>query len=74
MNPEGLRYDDECVRHKILDAIGDLALAGLPILGAFTGYRSGHEMNYQLVKTLMEDASAYRLCSLGQALQQIDLV
>ena len=64
LNPEGLRYQDECVRHKILDAIGDLSLAGLPLVGAFTGYGSGHELNYQLVKAVMEDASSYKLMPL----------
>ncbi len=73
LNPEGLRYKDECVRHKILDAMGDLALAGLPIMGAFTGYRSGHEMNYQLVKALMEDPAAYSICSLERAMKQAEL-
>ena len=72
LNPEGLRYKDECVRHKILDAVGDLALAGLPIIGAFTGYRSGHELNYQLVKSLMEDTSAYVIASLD-SIPQIHL-
>ncbi|OJV45411.1 MAG: UDP-3-O-[3-hydroxymyristoyl] N-acetylglucosamine deacetylase [Alphaproteobacteria bacterium 43-37] len=59
VNPEGLRFSDECVRHKILDAIGDLALAGLPIMGAFSGHRSGHDLNYQLVKKLMTDETAF---------------
>lgn len=61
LNPEGLRYDDECVRHKILDAVGDLALAGFPIMGAFSGHRSGHSLNAQLVKKLMTDSSCYRI-------------
>lgn len=59
LNPEGLRFDDECVRHKILDTIGDLYLAGHPILGHFRGYKSGHAMNCKILKTLFADASAW---------------
>ena len=43
LNLEGPRFSDECVRHKVLDAVGDLALAGLPLLGAFRSYRGGHK-------------------------------
>lgn len=49
LNPHGLRYPDECVRHKMLDVIGDLALAGAPIIGAFRAYRSGHGLNLKLL-------------------------
>lgn len=48
LNPEGLRYPDEFVRHKILDAIGDLYIVGHPIVGAFEGYKSGHAVNNAL--------------------------
>ena len=61
VNETGLRYDDECVRHKILDTLGDLSLAGLPIIGAFEGERTGHEMNHKLVTTLLADPSAWRI-------------
>lgn len=61
LNPEGLRFVDECVRHKALDAVGDLALAGAPILGRFTAMRSGHGLNNRLLRTLFADASAWRL-------------
>lgn len=47
-NAEGLRYADECVRHKVLDAIGDLALAGLPLQGAYRSVRGGHKLNHAL--------------------------
>ena len=47
LNPEGMRYQNECVRHKVLDAIGDLYLAGLPLIGDFYGYCSGHFLNYR---------------------------
>lgn len=59
VNPEGLRYRDEFVRHKMLDSIGDLALAGAPILGAFKAYRPGHAMNLAALQTLFADRSAY---------------
>ncbi len=59
LNPEGLRFDDELVRHKTLDAVGDLYLAGLPIIGRFEGRRSGHAANNQLLRALFADASAW---------------
>jgi UDP-3-O-[3-hydroxymyristoyl] N-acetylglucosamine deacetylase len=58
-NAELLRFPDEFVRHKILDAIGDLALAGAPILGRFEGRRSGHALNNQLLRTLFADPDNY---------------
>ncbi len=61
MNETGLRYDDECVRHKILDTVGDLSLAGLPIVGAFEGERTGHQMNHRLVTALLADENAWRI-------------
>jgi UDP-3-O-[3-hydroxymyristoyl] N-acetylglucosamine deacetylase len=59
LNEGGLRYADEFVRHKVLDSIGDLYLAGGPILGRFHGCRSGHRMNHQLVRALLDDSSAW---------------
>jgi len=59
MNEDGLRYEDEFVRHKILDAIGDLALAGMPIIGRYTGVCSGHYLNNQLLRALMADQDAW---------------
>lgn len=59
LNEEGLRYDDEFVRHKILDAIGDLYLLGSGLIGEFKGYKSGHALNSQLLKTLLRDAEAW---------------
>lgn len=59
LNQEGLRYDDEFVRHKILDAVGDLYLAGAPILGHFHGTRSGHALNSRLLHTLFADEAAW---------------
>ncbi len=59
VNPEGLRFGDEFVRHKMLDAIGDLALAGLPILGLYRSYRGGHRMNAAAVGALLGDSDAW---------------
>ena len=59
LNEDGLRYADEFVRHKILDAVGDLYLAGRPILGAFEGYKSGHALNNKLVRALLADRAAW---------------
>jgi UDP-3-O-[3-hydroxymyristoyl] N-acetylglucosamine deacetylase len=61
MNPEGLRWNDEFVRHKLLDVIGDLALAGAPIAGRFVGSRTGHALNNQLLRALFADQANYRL-------------
>ena len=59
LNEDGLRYRDEFVKHKILDAIGDLYLLGHSLIGSFTGYKSGHALNNQLLRTLLADESAW---------------
>ncbi len=59
LNVDGLRYNDEFVKHKILDAIGDLYMLGHPILGAFSAYKSGHALNNQLIRALMQDVTAW---------------
>lgn len=59
LNEDGLRYENEFVRHKILDAIGDLYLLGHALIGAFKGYKSGHALNNRLLRTLMADKSAW---------------
>ncbi len=61
LNPEGLRYPDEFVRHKALDAVGDLALAGAPLLGAYRSMRGGHKLNHAVLTALMSDPSAWAL-------------
>jgi UDP-3-O-[3-hydroxymyristoyl] N-acetylglucosamine deacetylase len=61
LNTEGLRYADECVRHKVLDVIGDLALSGLPLLGAYRSVRGGHKLNHAVLTALMADRSAWRV-------------
>jgi UDP-3-O-[3-hydroxymyristoyl] N-acetylglucosamine deacetylase len=63
LNDDGLRYEDEFVKHKILDAIGDLYLLGHPLIGAFSAYKSGHALNNQLLRTLVHDGSAWELVS-----------
>jgi UDP-3-O-[3-hydroxymyristoyl] N-acetylglucosamine deacetylase len=59
LNEDGLRYEDEFVKHKILDAIGDLYLLGHSLIGAFYGYKSGHALNNKLLRALLADASAW---------------
>jgi UDP-3-O-[3-hydroxymyristoyl] N-acetylglucosamine deacetylase len=61
LNEDGLRCADEFVKHKILDAIGDLYLLGHSLIGQFTGYKSGHGLNNKLLRTLLEDKDAWEL-------------
>ncbi len=63
LNEEGLRYADEFVKHKILDAIGDLYLLGHSLIGEFTGYKSGHSLNNKLLRALLDDTAAWELVS-----------
>jgi len=67
LNTEGLRLPDEFVRHKVLDAIGDLYLAGHPLLAAFSAHKSGHALNNQLLRALLADAAAWELVSFEDA-------
>lgn len=59
LNADGLRFEDEFVKHKVLDAIGDLYMLGYPLIGAFSGFKSGHALNNALVRTLMADKQAW---------------
>jgi UDP-3-O-[3-hydroxymyristoyl] N-acetylglucosamine deacetylase len=59
LNPEGMRYSDELVRHKVLDAIGDLYILGSPLRAAFSAYKSGHALNNQLLKALVQDETSW---------------
>ena len=61
LNIEGLRYADEFVKHKILDAIGDMHIAGKPLLASYVAFKSGHAMNNKLLRALLADASAYEI-------------
>jgi len=73
INEGGLRYHDECVRHKILDTVGDLSLAGLAICGAFEGTRTGHETNHHLVKALLAQPEAWRIEEMtGESVKPVD--
>ncbi len=59
LNPDGLRFEDEFVKHKVLDAIGDLYMTGHPVIGAFSGFKSGHALNNALLRELLADAEAW---------------
>jgi UDP-3-O-[3-hydroxymyristoyl] N-acetylglucosamine deacetylase len=61
LNADGLRYDDEFVKHKILDAMGDLYIVGKPLLAAYSAFRSGHAMNNQLLRALLAQPDAYEI-------------
>jgi UDP-3-O-[3-hydroxymyristoyl] N-acetylglucosamine deacetylase len=63
LNSDGLRYDDEFVKHKILDAMGDLYLVGKPLIASYTAFRSGHAMNNQLLRALLDQPEAYEIVS-----------
>jgi len=63
LNNDGLRYDDEFVKHKVLDAIGDLYLLGHPIIGAFEAHKSGHALNNRLLRELLEHKESWEFVS-----------
>ncbi len=67
LNTEGLRFADEFIRHKVLDAIGDMYLLGNPLLGAFSAHKSGHALNNRLLRELLGDASAWEMVSFERA-------
>jgi UDP-3-O-[3-hydroxymyristoyl] N-acetylglucosamine deacetylase len=69
LNSEGLRYDDEFVKHKILDAIGDMHVLGHPLIAAYTGYKSGHALNTKLLRAVLADASAYEIVTFADERQ-----
>jgi UDP-3-O-[3-hydroxymyristoyl] N-acetylglucosamine deacetylase len=70
LNPEGLRFPDEFARHKALDALGDLTLAGAPLLGTYRSVRGGHRLNHAVLSALMADRSAWRLVEAREPRQQ----
>lgn len=67
LNNDGLRYDDEFAKHKVLDAIGDLYMLGHPLIGAFVAYKSGHALNNQLLRALLADADAWEYATFERA-------
>lgn len=69
LNSDGLRYDDEFVKHKILDAMGDLYIVGKPLLAAYSAFRSGHAMNNQLLRALLAQPDAYEIVTFDDARQ-----
>jgi UDP-3-O-[3-hydroxymyristoyl] N-acetylglucosamine deacetylase len=71
LNPEGLRFADEFVRHKALDAIGDLALAGAPLLGLYRSVRGGHKLNHAVLSALMADPSAWTVVEAREAPRRV---
>lgn len=71
LNPEGLRFPDEFVRHKVLDAVGDLALAGAPLLAAYRTVRGGHRLNHAVLSALMADLSAWRVVETAEPVRRI---
>jgi UDP-3-O-[3-hydroxymyristoyl] N-acetylglucosamine deacetylase len=70
LNAEGLRFADEFVRHKALDAVGDLALAGLPLIGAYRSIRGGHKLNHAVLCALMADPTAWATVDSGRLASQ----
>ncbi len=70
LNPEGLRFKDEFVRHKILDAIGDLSLIGMPILGNYTSFAGSHKLNHELTLPILSDVKNYDIVKLDRAISK----
>ena len=74
LNEGGLRFDDECARHKALDCVGDLYLAGAAIIGHFHGVRPGHAINNKLLRKLLADETAWELVDMDEVADEIDMV
>jgi UDP-3-O-[3-hydroxymyristoyl] N-acetylglucosamine deacetylase len=74
INPDGLRFEDEFVKHKVLDAIGDLYLLGHPLIGAFSGYKSGHALNNALCRALLADETAWEFTTFSRAEEAPDFL
>ncbi|MDJ0948255.1 MAG: UDP-3-O-acyl-N-acetylglucosamine deacetylase [Alphaproteobacteria bacterium] len=72
LNDGGLRYQDEFVRHKVLDSIGDLFLAGAPLIGHYHGFRSGHGLTHSVLRALFADASAWRYTTVDTTIQAVE--
>jgi UDP-3-O-[3-hydroxymyristoyl] N-acetylglucosamine deacetylase len=74
LNPDGLRYPDEFVRHKILDAMGDLFLLGMPVIGYLTAHKSGHALNHKLVTQVLADPTSFKVVSAtARELERLEL-
>jgi UDP-3-O-[3-hydroxymyristoyl] N-acetylglucosamine deacetylase len=72
LNAEGLRYDDEFVKHKLLDAIGDMQVVGKPLLASYTAFKGGHALNNRLLRSLLGDPDAYEVITFPEASQAPD--
>jgi UDP-3-O-[3-hydroxymyristoyl] N-acetylglucosamine deacetylase len=66
LNPDGLRYEDEFVKHKILDAVGDLYMTGTPLLAEFVAFKSGHDLNNKVLVALMEQTDCWEYVTFDQ--------
>jgi UDP-3-O-[3-hydroxymyristoyl] N-acetylglucosamine deacetylase len=71
LNAEGVRFPDEFVRHKAVDAIGDLALAGAPLIGAYRSVRGGHKLNHAVLTALMADQSAWTYVEMPETVRRV---
>jgi UDP-3-O-[3-hydroxymyristoyl] N-acetylglucosamine deacetylase len=67
LNQDGLRYDDEFVKHKMLDAIGDLFVIGHPLLAAYSAFRSGHALNNKLLRAVLDEPGSFEWVSFDDA-------
>jgi len=67
LNSDGLRYDDEFVKHKILDAIGDMHVLGKPLLARYTAFKGGHALNNRLLRNLLADPEAFEIVTFEDA-------
>ncbi len=74
INPEGLRYDDEFVRHKILDAIGDMSLLGYTMIGEYNAHAGSHHLNHLLTKKLLESEENYEIVDLEEEKDQVQAI
>jgi len=73
LNPGGVRFEDECVRHKILDAVGDFSLLGYPVLGHIKAYKAGHDINHQMVEKILASPDCWQLVESGEAVSHSSL-
>jgi UDP-3-O-[3-hydroxymyristoyl] N-acetylglucosamine deacetylase len=71
INPEGLRFSDEFVRHKMLDALGDLVTLGMPLMGHVVLYKAGHDVMHRLVKKVLETPESFRRLELGTEMPSV---
>jgi UDP-3-O-[3-hydroxymyristoyl] N-acetylglucosamine deacetylase len=73
LNPGGVRFEDECVRHKILDAVGDFSLLGYPVLGHIKAYKAGHDINHQMVEKILANPDCWQLVESGESIPHSSL-